>query len=606
MKQVSRLLVVLGISLALGCSRDEADPTGGGEARDSGVDVGRDSGPGGRDVGAGGDSGVTRDGGGDAGADAGDDPCRPNPCTDQAGHRTRCLWDGQGGFECHCDPGYHDSEGLCCPQFSHAVDGRCQCLEHYLHPEGDPEACVVECSEWSVEALNGYCPPGEICVQGECVQDACQGVSCPEHARCTVRSGEGVCICDEPYHMSEGLCCPPNASARDGGCRCDPGYHPGADGTCEQDAWNPCAANPCGPPLSHRNTCVPTEGEPGYTCECDQGYVPAEEGDGCILAVRQVCPDPLVCRAGFCVPEDRSREQCLTDADCREFDPTAPTTCNPEAAGGICLGCRVHSDCPGNSQCNDFGTCANLCDSDDDCPYGRCYEGLGLCGQISCESDQDCFGGTVCIDSDGDGRGQCHRIPCLETDCSEFNPNGSCPEPGQACVYGRCLSSCDPNPCTREPNRGTCEVTPDGPVCRCDPGFEEAEDGRCVPRAGQCPQGFVCESGYCVDRAAAGFQCASDQDCGHLTCSDPITLPSGKCVGCSSEQDCPNADVCLAGYCLQSCQADADCHPAMVCKQPQGICGPKDCAGQADCPAGYTCSAGGKCSRIPCGDRRGR
>jgi hypothetical protein len=342
------------------------------------------------------------------------------------------------------------------------------------------------------------------------------------------------------------------------------------------------------------------DGAPGFRCDCDAGYVLDAESGRCLLERQDECPAPLLCRSGYCVPADRSREQCLVDADCRVFEPTAPTTCNPEASGGICLGCRYHSDCPGSAQCNDFGACANLCDDDDDCPYGRCYNAVGLCGQVRCQTDEDCFGGTVCVDADGSGSGQCHRIACVESECSEFHPTGACPTPGEACVYGVCLSGCAPNPCDQEPNRTVCEQTPAGPICRCAPGFVEGPDRACAPApTAGCGSGFTCEGGFCVDRSDAGFQCATDADCGAIECSSPATLPSGKCTGCTTGADCPRADTCLAGYCLRSCASAADCNAAMVCT-PQGYCGTRSCGGPTDCPNGYTCSGTGSCVRRPC------
>ncbi len=340
-------------------------------------------------------------------ADDPTDPCLPNPCTEIL--RTRCRQDGEGGYECWCDVDYHDDDGLCCPAYAENVADQCQCIATHIDPDDSGE-CIVRCAESSIEGLNGYCPADQVCVQGICIANVCVDVLCPEHAACVVRGDVGECQCDTPYHMSEDLCCLQNASNVEEVCTCDPGYVADAAGDCQAEPDNPCEPNPCQDLGWHRNLCVPDSSAEGYTCDCNVGY--QDQSGQCVLTQWDACPDGLSCQEGYCLPADLSAEQCLVDADCREFDVNAPTTCNADAAGGICRGCFYDSDCPDNSQCNPYGTCANLCDDDNDCPYGRCYSAVGYCGQKICVSDQDCFQSTVCVDADGDGSGQCHRIPC--------------------------------------------------------------------------------------------------------------------------------------------------------------------------------------------------
>ena len=529
-------------------------------------------------------------------SDGGLDPCDPNPCTDVEGHRTRCLWDGEGGFECRCEVGLHDSEGLCCPPHSAHQQGACACVAGYVDDGGG--ACVVACSEESIEGLNGWCPEGEVCVQGACVADLCDGFACPARSTCVLRANEPFCLCEEGLHLSQDLCCPLHASNVDGACACDPGYVDQA-GACVADPSNPCfPTNPCR--SLHRNTCVADGAAAGgFRCECNQGY--EEQGGACVLSVWTSCPAGLVCRAQVCVPQDLSQEQCLVDSDCHEFFPDAPSFCNESAAGGICLGCVQHTDCPGNTQCTSYGSCALLCDDDGDCPYGRCYSATGFCGQTRCSADTDCFNGTVCIDEDGNGQGLCLRVPCLETECSSTHPNGTCPQPGQACLYGACVDSCSPNPCTQELNKTVCTIEGGAPVCSCAPGYALAADGRCLPEAAECPSGFACSGGVCADTSNPGFVCAQDSDCGGgLVCSP--ALPSGSCQGCSLTAPCPAGLDCVSGYCLKSCSRPSDCHPEMTCRG-SGYCGRKACASPADCAAPYVCVAGadgGTCRRPVC------
>ncbi|HRZ79307.1 MAG TPA: hypothetical protein P5044_04800 [bacterium] len=534
--------------------------------------------------------------------------CDPNPCDteeNRAAHKTRCMPENEGTeYVCLCDTSYTLSDGLCCQPFSSNVDGKCTCGTYYVAPDYDPEQCVPECTEDTIEGLNGYCEEGKVCRQGICITDWCLGYECPEDSTCSIKNDAAFCQCDGGLQMSNDKCCPVNSTNISGTCECNEGYE--QDGTeCKALASNKCVPNPCegsGNPL-HKNTCVLDESVAGYHCECNENYV--ADGDTCSLIEVDICPEGLQCLSGYCVPFDLSNEQCIEDDDCREF-PGATTTCaSPNAAGGVCIGCSVASDCPGNTQCYEtYGTCALMCDDDTDCPYGKCYNnsGDGYCGQKKCYSNEDCFGGSICIDTDGEGEGMCQRIPCKETACSKTNPGGTCENGNEACINGECVSSCDPNPC-KEINRGTCEIKLGVPTCICDSGTSEV-NGKCEPvTVSTCPGGLVCSSGYCTDKDDAGFVCVSDSDCedADLKCS-PL-LPSGTCSGCTYPSECPHggAEVsdCVSGYCLRKCLIDDDCNAGMACLG-SGYCGKKDCGTPSDCPSGYTCLASGKCGRIPC------
>ncbi len=512
--------------------------------------------------------------------------CTPNPCTES--HKTLCTIENNE-VKCNCDEGFHNENN--------------NCVENPLCNEGyafNGTECVVICTEESLEGLNGYCvDTSKICVQGICVTDGCLNMNCPEKSICISREGVGFCECEEGYHMSENLCCGDNSSNTNGVCACDEGYIL-QNNICVPSQTNDCEPNPCVNAGLHKNTCVIDDSINGYHCDCNSGYTNNE--GVCELNVVSVCPDDLICLNSYCVKEDRSNEQCLTDADCRVFNPTATTTCNPSAAGGICIGCTNHSDCPGNTQCNDYGTCAYMCDTSADCPTGTCYTTVGLCGQSRCSDDSDCFNGTVCIDDDGDGTGMCLRIPCNETACSEFNPNGTCANPNETCLYGSCVSSCSPNPCNNELFKTVCNIENGIPVCSCDIGYvldEETND--CVPEASSCDVGFVCESNICVNRDDPGFQCLNNAECGTgMNCSP--TLPSGVCSGCSVNSDCPTGSTCLGGYCLRNCSLHTDCNDGMICKATgnNSFCGFKNCAASSECGTGYVCSASGQCKRKDC------
>ncbi len=543
---------------------------------------------------------------------AGSGICSPNPCDtaeNQAAHQTRCMPENEGTeYSCHCDLNYYLYDGICCQAHSSNKGGKCVCDNYYL--ELEPGKCVAECTDNTLEGLNGYCKDGKICQQGTCITDHCAGYTCPENSTCTTKNDEAFCQCDNYFQMSNGKCCPQNSTNVNGTCKCNTGYTMSGD-ECVMSANNPCKTKPCSPAhysISSKNRCVPDDSETGYHCECNTNYVENTDGS-CSPKVYDLCPNSMQCIRKYCVPQDLSNEQCVKNSDCREFGGSAE--CNPLAAGGICNGCNENSDCPGNTQCNEnYHACALMCDSDDDCPYGSCHS-IGYCVQKHCSTDADCFSGTICNNSTGDNDGMCQRASCLETACSDTNPGGTCPNANEACINGECVSSCSPNPC-HDTNRTKCEIKLGLPTCVCDEGTVE-KNGKCQPKTvTSCPSGFVCKNGYCAKTSDPAFFCAENSDCGgSLTCSPKS--PSGTCNGCTYTAECPTLGEddpvsCLAGYCVRGCFTDDDCNPGMTCNtNSQGsFCGSRSCSKPSDCPANYTCtpsstgSENGTCTRKPC------
>ncbi|MBU1219084.1 hypothetical protein KKF34_15720 [Myxococcota bacterium] len=417
---------------------------------------------------------------------------------------------------------------------------------------------------------------------------------------CSDNAGVAQCSCESGTTedaINPQVCCGQNMLALQTdpledtwACECIEGYIE-ENGECILDTANPCNPNPCseGEHGLHMTNCL-VDGD-SFICTCEDGF---QGTDWCDVSVVETCPGESECLGNVCVSEIG---QCVGDIDCNEGDASNPTICNFHVAGGICTGCRQgFDDCPTPYICNEWGSCSKPCTSPTDCPYGSCSED-GLCVLDYCNFDSDCPENTVCIDENMDGNGLCMRIPCIETTCSIYNPDGSC-DGNSVCINGQCFSDCDPNPCT-EGDHTRCDDSSGTPVCLCEEGYSEDINGVCVPDV--CPSGFTCTSGYCVDPSEY-FQCVTDSDCGgSLTCNPQ--LPVGTCSGCTSETDCPAyADTCLAGYCLTSCSGPADCADGMTCLG-SGYCGKKTCSSNSECEPGYFCdtaTSDSRCERIPC------
>ncbi len=547
-------------------------------------------------------------------------PCNPNPCDtpeNQKLHLTDCKLDSsvEKGFVCECsyNGGYHEDNGICCPGNSTNVNGTCECKEGYTKdPEGDK--CLINCGQLSNEALTGYCEDGKFCQQGVCIDNACKDVTCPEKSTCSTKNNEAFCRCEDGLHMSNNLCCHENSSNTNGTCVCDEGYEE-VDGKCKIKETNPCKEdqNPC--KEYGKNVCTPDSSPEGYRCSCNAGY---EENEGkCKEILAENCPDGFQCLNSVCVNLDTSKETCITDSDCREFGGNA--ICIKTAAGGTCQGCNSASDCPGNHQCVDgYQTCALMCSDDNDCPYGRCST-RGYCIKTRCSSDEDCFNGTRC-----NGSGWCDRIPCRETKCSEFNPNGTCENANETCLGGKCVSSCNPNVCEeialkeaadvnnidkKNINKTVCEIIQGKPQCLCAEGTELDDEGKCVPKVAKCPSGFTCENKRCVNRNDINFICAADSDCVSGTkCNN--ALPTGMCNGCTTLESCNHGTTCVTlsstnpnyNNCMAGCQDDSDCHQGMKCKAGMMKCTKRECSSPTDCGVGLTCTENGRCERQHCGE----
>lgn len=180
-------------------------------------------------------------------------------------------------------------------------------------------------------------------------------------------------------------------------------------------------------------------------------------------------------------------------------------------------------------------TTGQSCESDADCPDGRCR--FGACGPV-CEEDLDCGSRQICQDGACAPRPECAQ----DSDCAT----------GFSCDEG---------------------------TCRC------ASDASCALNQ-------TCVAGVCQTRV----RCQSDTDC---TANQRCELTQGLCLPpCAFSTDCaPGLDPqlavalyqCFQGTCFRRCVNDVTCGTGLICSD--GLCAASQCSTMADCPQGQYCTS---------------
>ncbi|GAB4523659.1 MAG: hypothetical protein Tsb0020_41980 [Haliangiales bacterium] len=257
-------------------------------------------------------------------------------------------------------------------------------------------------------------------------------------------------------------------------------------------------------------------------------------------------PPPSDCGPWGCEPDPGTPGgDCGVDADCM-----AGCFCN---ADGWCEEsgfCDSGFECNDGFECDDRATCVpsdggewpEVCNSDDDCPYGSfCEEEWGECvGSWTCWSDDECGPGWGC-----DDRGTCVPMPCEDNnDCAEG--------------------------CFCDGERSECEET----------GFCEGDDD-C---AAQGYDGYVCDQrSTCVPAEPTPGDCYGEIACdvGAPTCAEGSTAAI--------------LDGCYTGSCIPLDQCKEE--PLPTCDQ---LPDEDSCYERTDCSPTYigvdcTCEGGGSC-----------
>jgi hypothetical protein len=152
------------------------------------------------------------------------------------------------------------------------------------------EQCVKgACIDMSCYNPDNKCPDGEICVQGTCVADPCDGKDCGPEAFC--RDGQCVKLCDT-LSCGQGEQCQVVVEDGKAVARCVP---------------DPCAGKQCGPGwVCKEGQCVD---DPCLYKSCDEGEVCID--GACVVdpCEKVSCPRFYVCKEGSCVTDSMVGER---------------------------------------------------------------------------------------------------------------------------------------------------------------------------------------------------------------------------------------------------------------------------------------------------------
>ncbi len=269
--------------------------------------------------------------------------------------------------------------------------------------------------------------------------------------------------------------------------------------------------------------------------------------------------------------------------------------CNGDGncANGYCLkydeGNYCGKNCTSDSSCSDNFYCYDISGGTD-----QCVAENGHCGQTggNIQVGYFCYGHETCKD------GLCMALPDDAYCSKECTSNSQCPG-WMKCIADLCLIG------GSTPLGGSCGFHTDCASGMCL-GISDSEAVctlTCLDAA-DCPAGFGCMSGYCLQGGskAYGTDCQYDMECKSVSC---MSLGGGKKIcttTCSSNNDCPSKDPCTNGLCIPpgngpfgaKCASHLDCQSGFCAAMSNKFCS-ISCDSDAQCPAKAACGSGGYC-----------
>ncbi|MEQ9321072.1 MAG: hypothetical protein RIF41_18055 [Polyangiaceae bacterium] len=175
----------------------------------------------------------------------------------------------------------------------------------------------------------------------------------------------------------------------------------------------------------------------------------------------------------------------------------------------------------------------------------------------------------------------------------DIDPNAQCERDAECGSLGHCVDL----RCVACVTDDHCAET--SPGSRCSP------SGECVA----CLSEADCPSGVCDASSGSCLECATDADCDGQRCDE------GVCVECLSDDDCPGRcsarrcvecvedSHCDPPHCLDeqcvACVVESDCEPSFTCDEELHVCKHGHCSDKMPHPNETDDDCGGVCP--PCG-----
>ena len=473
-------------------------------------------------------------------------------------------------------------------------------------------ACTVP--KPSGSTCEPQCPPGSLCVQGECRDQCTDKSDCEPGQHCN--TSVGVCEASSGTSRTTSDTTVPNDSIlgsktpseeESSECSdhedCDGGTCECADASCEQTRCSEASCD-CGYTTDGKTCAGPLDkGFDDTDDHCGPSY--CDGAGGCEVLNGTSCESDADCSGSTCeCANAQCSAQLCSEVKCpcgynNSDGDSDPTTCDGFVNDGVD---DVQSTCVPQT-CNGAGKC-NLADGEratgipQQCESNIVENGVccattcpGNCNRCDlsgregqCVIDHNSCGGN-CSRCGEDGRCEADHDACSDLgDCATCSGSGSsysCVEDDQACD-GDCavceeqggVFDCQPKQsvCHNTCDRGTCE--PEGSEFNCD--FSD-----CCFDSDDCDLGWACDSSTntCFQRM---YSCSENSECWGPIISACV---DGHCRGaCTYNYQCPVLDV--SGTMGFICASTVEITTA------PGVCMLNGCSLFSDsepCPNGYAC-----------------
>ena len=230
------------------------------------------------------------------------DPCFGVTCPAVNGNAQACFDNGDNTSKCVDICSLTCNANNLCPNDMSCVSGSCVCQTPLACDPANGECLPNDCTTYP-----DRCTANQNCINGACVTNLCQGVTCPDAQ---------YCVAGQCYNSCAGVDCPTGQRCRLGTCETDPCGHACPFGQACNDSTGQCIDDPC-----------PFRDCPqGQWCDPNDGQC---EDDPC---VGTKCPvDGQICKGGTCY-------------DPSEFEPDAGSAQHVTVGGG---GCNTGGDSGG-------------------------------------------------------------------------------------------------------------------------------------------------------------------------------------------------------------------------------------------------------------------